>query len=81
MKDNDIKERWREYFTLLLHEDYIGDIRTKDDTSVAKHTFFSRIRVVEMRKALKQIKTKKAMGPGDVPIEAWKCLGAVREIW
>ena len=34
-----------------------------------------------MRKALKQMKTGKATGPDDIPIEAWKCLGKVREIW
>ena len=25
VKDNDIKERWKEYFSKLLNEDYIGD--------------------------------------------------------
>ena len=40
MKDNDLKEKWREYFSILLNEDYIGDIRTKDDILVTKHTFF-----------------------------------------
>jgi len=34
-----------------------------------------------MRKALKQIKAKKDLGPGDIPIEDWKCLGTVGEIW
>lgn len=40
LKDNDIKERWREYFGIFLNEDYIGDIRTKEDTSLAKLTAF-----------------------------------------
>ena len=40
VKDDDIKERWREYFSILLNEDYIGGIRTKDDTSLAKNIFF-----------------------------------------
>ena len=40
VKDNDIKERWREYFSLLLNEDYIGDIGTKEDTTLAKHASF-----------------------------------------
>ena len=41
VNDNDIKEMWREYFSILLNEDYIGEIRTKHDISVAKHTFLS----------------------------------------
>ena len=55
VKDNDIKEKWREYFSKLLNEDYIGDIRPREDTSLVEHTFFScRIRMVEVRKTLKQ---------------------------
>ena len=37
--------------------------------------------MVEVRKALKQMKTGKATGLDDIPIEAWKCLGEVRAIW
>ena len=81
MEDNCIKERWREYFSVVLNEDYVGDIRTKDDISLAKHTFFRRILVVEVRIALKQMKTGKATGPDDIPIEAWKFLGKVGEVW
>ena len=60
---------------------YTGNIRTKEDTSVAKHTCFRRIRVVEVRKALKQMKTGNAASLDDISIEAWKCLGEVGEIW
>ena len=59
----------------------MGDIRTIEDTLVVKHTSFCRIKVIEVRKALKQMKKGKAMGPNDIPIEAWKCLGVVGEIW
>ena len=64
VKDNDIKERWREYFSILRNEDYLGDTRTKDDTSLAQHTFFRKIRLVEATKALKQMKTGRATGLG-----------------
>ena len=81
MKDNSIKERWREYFSILLREDYIGEIRTKEDISVANHTFLRRIRVVEVRKSLKQMNTGKTTGLDDILIEAWKCLREVGDIW
>ena len=74
VKDSNSKERWREYFSKLLNEDHIRDIRTKEDTSIVKHIFFRRIRVVQVRKALKQMKTGKATGLDDIPIETWKCL-------
>ena len=35
LKDNDIKERQRKYFGKLLNEDYVEDIRTRDDTWLA----------------------------------------------
>ena len=34
-----------------------------------------------MKKALKQMKTGKATSLDDIPIEAWKCLREVEEIW
>ena len=55
----------------------LGDIRTREDASLAKNIFFRRIRVVEVRNALKQIKTWKAICPYDIPIEAWKYFGQV----
>ena len=52
VKDNDIKQRWREYFSKLLNEDYVRDIRTREDTLLAEQFFFflRRISVVEVRK-------------------------------
>ena len=80
VKANDIKEMLREYFNKLLSEDYIGDIRTREYISLAEYTFFSRHRVVEVRKALK-INTWEATSLDKIPIEAWKCLGEARGIW
>jgi hypothetical protein len=34
-----------------------------------------RIRGLKVEKALKKMKSKKAMGPNDIPIEPWKHLG------
>ncbi|KAK3556306.1 hypothetical protein QTP70_007130 [Hemibagrus guttatus] len=34
-----------------------------------------KIRKDEVRKALKTMKSGKAVGPGDIPVEVWKCLG------
>ena len=45
--------------SILLNEEYIGDIRTKEDTSLAKNTFLCTIRVVKVRKALKLNEDKK----------------------
>ncbi|KAK3553711.1 hypothetical protein QTP70_007503 [Hemibagrus guttatus] len=34
-----------------------------------------KIRKDEVRKALKRMKSEKAVGPDDIPVEVWKCLG------
>ena len=33
----------------------------------------------EVRRALKRMKSGKAVGPDDIPVEVWKCLGEVEE--
>ena len=37
--------------------------------------FLRRIRPCEVKEALRQMKTKKAVSPNAIPIEVWKCLG------
>lgn len=46
LEDNDIKERWREYFNQLPNEGSIGGLGMRDDTLLAEYTFYHRIRVV-----------------------------------
>lgn len=51
--------RWKEYFKEV----------TVVDQEVAK------ISQDEVMRALKRMKSGKAVGPDDIPVEAWKCLG------
>ena len=37
--------------------------------------FVRRIQESEVREALKRMKGAKTMGPDDIPIEVWRCLG------
>ena len=55
VKDNDIKERQRENFNKLLNEDYMVGLRMGEDFSFVGYTFYHKIGVVEVKKALKQI--------------------------
>jgi hypothetical protein len=34
-----------------------------------------------MKEALKKIKTAKALGPDDIMIEVWRCLGDIAIVW
>ena len=73
VKDNYIKERWREYFNKLLNAYSIGALRLREDILLAEQTFYCRIRVEEVNKALARMKTGKATSTDGIPIEAWKC--------
>ena len=78
VKDSDIKERWREYYVKFLNEDYVGDIRTRDDTQLTKHTFFCRGGGSEESIGTNQGGTEKRIGTNqewkdyDIPLEMLK---------
>ena len=78
VKDEEIKKRWRDYFDGLFNDGSesitpeLGD--SFDDTN---RRFVRRIQESEVKEALKSMKGGKAMGPDDVPIEVWTCLGDV----
>ena len=72
-KDEDIKNRWREYFDKLFNEDN-GSSSTELDISsddLNRH-FVRRIQESEVKDALKRMKGGKAMGPDGIPIEVWR---------
>jgi hypothetical protein len=37
--------------------------------------------VQEVREALKRMKVGKAVGPDDIPIKVWRCLGDLAIVW
>ena len=43
--------------------------------------FIRRIRLCEVKEALRRMKTRKAVGPDAIPIEVWKCLGEFGVKW
>jgi hypothetical protein len=49
-----------------------------DDTN---RRFVWRIQEYEMKKYLKRMKTDKALGPNDISIEVWRCLGDIAIVW
>jgi hypothetical protein len=74
-KDEDIKNRWREYFNKLFNEDRVSssielDISLDDLNS----QFVCRIQESDVKDALKRIKGGKAMSPDGIPIKVWRSL-------
>nr|GFA08605.1 craniofacial development protein 2-like [Tanacetum cinerariifolium] len=78
-----IKKRWSEYFSSLFnakepegHEEGVGPNKEP-------HTecYYSRISQAEIRTALQKMVKNKAVGPDQIPIEAWKSLRDEGTFW
>ncbi|KAK3505678.1 hypothetical protein QTP70_004488, partial [Hemibagrus guttatus] len=68
-----VQRRWKEYFEELMNEENEREKRVEGVNSVEQKV--DKIRKDEVRKALNRMKSGKAVGPDDIPVEVWKCLG------
>ncbi|KAK3538108.1 hypothetical protein QTP70_029820, partial [Hemibagrus guttatus] len=71
--EESVQRRWKEYFEELMNEENEREKRGEGVNSVEQEV--DKIRKDEFRKALKRMKSGKAVGPDDIPVEVWKCLG------
>ncbi|KAK3553451.1 hypothetical protein QTP70_003492 [Hemibagrus guttatus] len=71
--EENVQRRWKEYFEELMNEENEREKRVEGVNSVEQKV--DKIRKDEVRKALKRMKCGKAVGPDDIPVEVWKCLG------
>jgi hypothetical protein len=81
-KDEDIKNRWREYFDKLFNEDSGSpSIELDISSDDLNRQFVCKIQESEIKDALKRMKGGKTMGPDGIPIEVWRSLGDVAMVW
>ncbi|KAK3575213.1 hypothetical protein QTP86_021994 [Hemibagrus guttatus] len=71
--EESVQRRWKEYFEELMNEENEREKRVEGVNSVGQKV--DKIRKDEVRKALKRMKSGKAVGPDDIPVKVWKCLG------
>ncbi|KAK3561573.1 hypothetical protein QTP86_010656 [Hemibagrus guttatus] len=71
--EESVQRRWKEYFEELMNEENEREKRVEGVNSVEQKV--DKIRKDEVRKALTRMKSGKAVGPDDIPVEVWKCLG------
>jgi hypothetical protein len=81
VNDEEIKNRWREYFDKLFNDESEKIAIELDDSIDTNMRFVRRIQESEVKEALKKMKTIKALGPDDIPIEVWICLGDITIVW
>ena len=67
-----VLKRWKEYFEKLMNEENNRDPRTEKAEVVNEEVnCISR----EVKNALRRMKKGKVVGPDELPIEVWKCMG------
>ena len=67
-----VLKRWEEYFEKLMNEENNRDPRTEEAKVVNEEVnCVSR----EVKNALRRMKKGKAVGPDELPVEVWKCMG------
>ena len=72
-ENDEIKERWRSYFCHLMNvenERVDRDVEPEEESGEGKYV----VTQDEVEAALRRMKEGKAVGPDDIPVEAWKCL-------
>ncbi|GKB80367.1 retrovirus-related pol polyprotein LINE-1, partial [Tanacetum coccineum] len=78
-----IKQRWGEYFSSLFNtgepEGHEGVV--DQNTLPLIDCYYSRISQTEVRTAVQKMGRNKAVGPDQIPIEAWRSLGAEGISW
>ncbi|KAK3525007.1 hypothetical protein QTP86_012886 [Hemibagrus guttatus] len=65
--EESVQRRWKEYFGELMNEENEREKRVEGVNSVEQKV--DNIRKDEVRKALKRMKSGKAVGPDDIPVE------------
>ncbi|XP_074377291.1 uncharacterized protein LOC141718810 [Apium graveolens] len=80
--DNDIRNIWHNYFRELFNEERIS-VRELGAVSESNIDFGVQLSMsrVEVRGALQKMGRGKVMGPDQIPIEVWLCLGEERDQW
>ncbi|AQL08719.1 Retrovirus-related Pol polyprotein LINE-1 [Zea mays] len=82
VKNEDIKNRWKEYFNKLFNGgNESSTIELDEPFDDNNRGFVRRIQEYEVKEALKRMKVGKAMGPDGIPIEVWRCLGDIAIVW
>ncbi|XP_071704797.1 uncharacterized protein [Rutidosis leptorrhynchoides] len=82
VREDLIRKRWEEYFASLFgrgRPERNGEPHEVQEFQ--NNCFCTRINQEEVRLALRKMGRNKAVGPDQIPIEAWKCLGGDGVRW
>ena len=68
-------KRWKEYFEKLMFKENERESRTDKPEVVNEEV--NCVSREEVKNALRRMKKGKAVGPDELPVEVWKCMGEI----
>ena len=68
-----VLKRWKEYFEKLMNEENNREPRTEEAEMVKEEV--NCVNREEVKNALRRMKKGKAVGPDELPVEVWNCMG------
>ena len=71
-----VLKRSKEYFEKLMNEENNREPRTKETEVLNEEV--NCVSREEVKNALSRMKKRKAVGPDELPVEVWKCMGEMR---
>ena len=77
--DSEIQDRWQRYFAGLMNEGAVL-VEQKDRSSVEEGAV-ELVSAEEVKCALRKMKSGKAVGPDQIPVEVWKMVGEKATVW
>ena len=69
-------KRWKEYFEKLMNKKNDREPRTGEVEVVNEEV--NCVSREEVKNALRRMKKGKAVGPDELPVQVWKCMGEMR---
>ena len=78
-EEDGIKEGWRSYFDQLMNEE--NERMQREVPAREEGRLWIVLGEEEVRKALSKMKKGKAVGPDDIPVEAWRALEGKGVTW
>ena len=70
-----VLKRWKEYFEKLMNEENNREPRIEEVEVVNEEVIC--VSREEVKNAVRRMKKGKAVGPDELPLEIWKCMGEI----
>ena len=68
-----VLKRWKEYFEKLMNKENNRDPRTEETEVIDEEV--NCVSREEVKNTLRRMKKGKAVGPDELPVKVWKCMG------